>query len=428
MRGSKAMSEVVKRVPVQLELPPAHPSQHDFIYSFEKYKCRFLVAACGTKWGKTYGCSLRLVQEAWNNKGSLNWWVAPSYAQSKMAYSLVKKLLPKGMYQEYKADLRLVLLEPDGSERSEIHFKSGDNPDTLRGYAVNFCVMDEAARQPYESFVSILTTLTQTRGRAMFISTPKGRGYFYDIFQRGDLLREQFPEWRSVRLPTWLNPHVAVQSIEEMKHNLPEDAFRQEVAAEFLMDSAGVFRGINACVKGLLEAPLPQHRYVLGVYLARLRDFSVLTVMDRERKHVVYHDRFNQIEWAVQYHRIIETARLYNNALVVVDSTGIGDPIVETLRNAGIPIEPYKISGTTAKQQLIEKLRVAIEQAHISYPNIPVMIRELENYEYDITESGVIKYSAPEGFHDDCVVSLALANWVVDSAPWVYKFRSVRGI
>jgi hypothetical protein len=121
----------------------------------------------------TYGCTIALVKHAWTHKDSLNWWVAPTFSQSKMAYGLVKRLLPQGTYVEYKADLKIILLQPDGSEHSVIEFKSGDNPDSLRGFGVNFMVVDEAGRIPYESFVSVLTTTTQTRGKILFISTLK---------------------------------------------------------------------------------------------------------------------------------------------------------------------------------------------------------------------------------------------------------------
>src|SRR6185312_2006708 len=159
--------------PVTISLPPTHPLQGEFVNAFDSDPdLRFAVGACGTKFGKTYGCSIRLVKQAWDNKGSLNWWVAPSYSQSKIAYNLVKRLLPKDTYAEQKTDLRLVLLEPDGAEHSAIEFKSGDDPDKLRGFAVNFFVVDEAARISWESFVSVLTTVTQTRGKGIIISTP----------------------------------------------------------------------------------------------------------------------------------------------------------------------------------------------------------------------------------------------------------------
>lgn len=356
-----------------------------------------------------------------------------------MAYELVKRLLPPGTYQEYKADLKLQLLEPDGSDHSTIQFKSGDNPDTLRGFAVNFFVLDEAARMPYESFVSVMTTVTQTRGRGIIISTPNGRGWFYDVYQRGEKFDQEgnsllmpgeddvYPEWRSIRMPTWMNPHVDPKSIIELKRNLPEDVFRQEIAAQFLLDSAGVFRNIKSCIRGILEPYQHGHSYVMGVDLARLRDFSVLTIMDRQRKHTVYWERFKDTQWEVQYHKIISAARQYR-ATAVIDSTGIGDPIVQTIQNAGVRVEPYKIGSNIAKKQLIDKLRVNIEQGRISYPPLPIMLRELENYEYEISTNGTFKFSAPSGQNDDCVISLALANWGADADPFIYRHFNVRGI
>jgi len=403
----------------------------------------------------TYGCTIWLVKEAWEHKNSINWWVALTFPQAKMAYSLIKRLLPKDTYIEYKADLRLVLTEPDGSEHSVIEFKSADNSDSLRGFAVNAFVLDEAARMMYESFVSIVTTVTQTRGHGIIISTPKGRGWFFDVYQRGEKFEfdgtpkysphqidcigkecfcpnvDPFPEWMSVRLPTWTNPHVAVISIVEAQKNLPSDVFQQEFAAEFLDDSAGVFRNVNNCIKGqLFEDYIPGYQYVLGVDLARIRDYTVLTVLDTTRNHVVYVERFNQVAWEWQYHKIIQVARRYH-AVVCVDWTGIGDPIVETLRGAGLQMQPYKIGGSAAKQQLIEKLRVNIENGKISFPlnkYTQPMIRELKAFEYSFSEGGIIKYSAPSGSHDDCVISLALANWIGDVEPWVYRHWNQRGV
>lgn len=425
--------------PVTLQLPPAHPRQYEFLTMLDKPGVRFAVGACGTKFGKTYGTTAAMVQRAWDNKDSLNWWVSPTFDQSKMAYAHIKRLLPPNLYNDYKAELKLVLIHPDGSERSIIDFKSGDNPDSLRGYGVNFFVMDEAARCKYESFVSLMTTVTQTMGKGYIISTPKGRNWFYDVYQWGEKNdvegnalfaagEDPYPDWLSIRMPTWTNPHVPLEAIQAMKRTFPEDVYRQEVGAQFLLDSAGVFRGIKECIRGMLQPPVAGARYVMGVDLARLKDYSVLTVMDTATRHVVYFERFNQISWEIQYHRIIAAAKRYNNATVVMDSTGIGDPIVETITGSGVRVVPYKISGTAAKQQLIDKLRVNIEKQRISFPHIPVMVRELQNYEYVVTPSSVVKFSAPPGQNDDCVISLALGNWGADQAEWKYSYKQIRGI
>lgn len=426
--------------PVTLQLPPAHPEQYKFLTMLDEPGVRFAVGACGTKFGKTYGTTAAIVQRAWDVRDSMNWWISPTFNQAKMAFTMVMRLLPKGMYQEYRADLRLVILHPDGTERSFIDFKSADNPDSLRGYGVNFFVMDEAARCVYDAWISLYTTVTQTMGKGYIISTPKGRNWFYDVYQWGDKndsegnnkfiaegIVDDHPDFLSIRMPTWMNPHVKLAAVEAFRRNMPEDVFEQEVAAKFLTDSAGVFRGINQCIYGELEEPDPGKNYVMGVDLARIRDYSVIIVMDRKTRHVVHFERFNQIRWDVQYSRIIAAARKYR-APVCIDATGVGDPIVEAIQNSGISVIPYKIGGSAAKQHLIDKLRVSIENGGISFPHIPVLKRELEIYEYRVSPSGTVQFSAPPNQHDDCVMSLALCNEIADTGEFVYRYRNIRGV
>jgi hypothetical protein len=443
---------------VTLELPEPHPKQYELICAFElRQGVRFVAGACGTKFGKTYGCSIRIVKEAWENANSLNWWVAPTYDQATMAMNLIMKLLPPKMYLQYKADRTLIILNPDGTERSKIVFKSGEDPDNLRGYPVNFFIIDEAARMSYESFVSVMTTVTQTMGRGIIISTPKGRGWFHTVYQRGEKFTKDgrakykphlngcirnraldiicnctdtdpWEEWMAIRMPTGSNPHVSKQALQDAQKNLPEDVYKQEYLAEFLDESAGVFRGIKNCIRGSVEEPNPRLTYVMGVDLARLRDYTVLTVVERNRNHVVQYARFNKNTWEEQYYRIKEMAAAYK-AVCVVDTTGIGDPIVETLIGGGVSVIPYKMGGNLAKRQLIDKLRVNIEQGRISFPETyTALLRELEVFEYKITDSGVVQYESPDNEHDDCVISLALANWVADAEPFIYRYYQRRGV
>lgn len=430
-------------VPVTIQLPAPHAKQYELINAFELNNARFVVGACGTKFGKTFGCSIRLVQEAWNNQHSLNWWVSPTYAHSEMAYDIVKDMLPEGRYEEKKSDLTLLLKTPGGKQWSEIVFKSGEKESSLRGYGVDFFIMDEAARIKEESWNSVLTTVTQTRGRGIIISTPKGRGWFYDAYMKGEkfdakgrplygpMNPDKFPEWFSIRLATWHNPTVPIEAIRDAKRNTPEDVFRQEFAAQFLDDSAGVFRGVTECCQGsLLIPPMPGRKYVMGLDLARANDYSVIVVMDQAARHVVYIERFNQIDWEIQYDKIIQIAQRYN-CTVCVDESGLGDPVVSRLFHAGLRLEPYKITGSAKKHALIDKLRLNIEEGNISYPynrhTLP-LLDELRSYEMEFTPSGVVKYQSPRNKHDDTVIALALANWILDMAQSGYKMRFASGI
>jgi len=106
--------------------------------------------------------------------------------------------------------------------------------------------------------------------------------------------------------------------------------------------------------------------------------------------------------------------RKYNNATALIDSTGVGDPIFEDLRGMELDIEGYKFTNES-KKKLIEGLAIAIENQGIRFPDLPELVAELELFEYQITPSGNIQYSAPEGYNDDCVIALSLARWARES-------------
>jgi hypothetical protein len=137
-----------------------------------------------------------------------------------------------------------------------------------------------------------------------------------------------------------------------------------------------------------------------GIDLAKSVDFTVIIGIDNGG-NVAYFDRF-QMDW----HNTKETIRRLPAAPILADSTGVGDPILEDLKREGINIEGLKFTSQS-KQQLMEGLAQAIQQGKISYPE-GVIVDELDIFEYQFTANGV-RYSAPSGFHDDCVMALALA-------------------
>ncbi|WP_169725485.1 terminase large subunit domain-containing protein [Alicyclobacillus contaminans] len=366
---------------------------------------RFRVATCGRRWGKTYACANEIVKAAWENPGTLTWWVAPTYRQTMTAYRLITRNFRNAIAKDSKTELRI-----EWKSGGVTEFRSTDNFDALRGEGVSFLVIDEAAMVPREAWEAALRpTLSDTGGRCIIVSTPKGRNWFFGVWSRGQ--DPAFPEWESFKFPTSANPYIPPEEIEEARATLPSDVYRQEYEAEFLEDSAGVFRGIRDCVSGVLEGPQEGRRYVAGWDIAKHQDFSVIIVMDAERGHVVAFDRFNQVDYALQLNRVQNICMMYR-ARLLMDATGVGDPLLEQVKRLGIQVEGYHLSATS-KQQLIEHLAVKIERGEITFPEIPVLINELQQFQYEVTRAGNIRYSAPEGFHDDCVIALALATWQV---------------
>lgn len=362
---------------------------------------RFRLATCGRRWGKTYGAANEIMKSAWENTKTVNWWVGPVYKQTAIAYRIISNRWPGAIKEKSKTDGIIKLLN-----NSLIEFRSADNYDALRGEGVSFMVLDEAAyinRDAWEQ--ALRPTLSDKMGRALFVSTPKGRNYFFELYGRG--LDPEFTDYESFKFPTVSNPYIAATEVEEARRTLPMDVFRQEYEAEFLEDSAGVFRNIMSCVKGEFEEPKPGAYYAIGWDIAKHTDFSVMLVIDIDRRHIVAYDRFNQIDYTLQLTRLEKMARKYG-AKVIMDSTGVGDPVLEQVKKMGIDVEGYGFTNTT-KQQLIEKLVVAIENEEISFPNIPELIHELQLYQYEITRAGNVRYNAPQGYHDDTVIALGLA-------------------
>jgi phage FluMu gp28-like protein len=208
--------------------------------------------------------------------------------------------------------------------------------------------------------------------------------------------------------------------IDAERERLPERVFAQEYAGDFVEGAGQVFRYVRDAATGDWQAPVPGKRYVAGLDLAKIADFSVLAIMNQERQ-VVFVDRFNRLDWELQVTRVRAATDRYNRASILVDSTGAGEPIYESLRKAGLRVQPY---GFTAKSKsdLINNLSLMLEKRQIVLPKYelcPELIDELEAYEYSVTEAGTIRTNAPGGQHDDAVVSLCLAAWLLrrDPAP-----------
>ncbi len=386
-------------------------------WKIHKSKKRFRVVACGRRYGKTLMACNEIVKFALDHPNSNCGWVAPWFRQSKIAYRFIRRAFAKSqgvIVRKSDSDLRL-----EFANGSIIQFFSADNADSIRGEGYHFFVVDEAGDALHDPKVwtdAIYAALTDTNGRALIIGTPKGRNLFYQLFIRGD--DPAYPEWASFHARTSDNPYILRSAIEAAKQELPEDAYQQEYEAEFLEHGAGVFKGVDACISGVLDEnyqPEAGHQYVIGFDPAKYKDFSVMTLMDATARRVVRRwYRSNQIDYTVQLEMLSKLAVQFH-AFVLMDMTGVGDPLLEALkRKRGFTAEGYLFTHAS-KKALIEKLQLGIQNRDLSFPDIPVLLNELRIFEYQLTPGRQLTYSAPKGAHDDAVISLALAYFAAAS-------------
>jgi len=256
----------------------------------------------------------------------------------------------------------------------------------------------------------------------LFISTPKGRNWLWEIYQRGVSGEEG---WQSWTFPTSSNPFIAKEEIEAAKRDLPEMIFRQEYLAEFIDDAGGVFRRVQEAA--VLEPKEYEEgkQYIAGVDVAASVDFTVVSVLDAESKEMVYLDRFNRVDYPVLIDRLESVYHRYHLTSMVVETNSIGRPVIDELATRGLNIVPFTTTSAT-KQAIIQSLQSALENGSILVLNNPVLIGELLSFESKRAPSGSFTYSAPDGMHDDCVMSLAIA-WSglhekrVEYLPGLYK-------
>jgi hypothetical protein len=380
----------------------------DFQRAIHESKKRFKVVKIGRRGGKTELLINEQIRQAVNNPG-LHWICAPSYKQVKsISWTRLKALLKvdrdwKCNEQELSAHHPVI--------GTTLELKGTDNEDSLRGVGLKSVGLDEAASIKENVWPEIIRPmLADSRGPALFIGTPKGKNWFHDIYFKDD------PDWQSWGYPTSVNKYIHPDEIAQAKKDMSERLFRQEFLAEFLDDETGVFKKIRQCVTGEFQGPILGRFYVLGIDLAKTQDFTVLTVIDSVTRHVVAFERFQDVSWTEQKLRIQALAHKYNNALCVIDATGVGDPIVEDLQHCGLSLyydgdKPGFKFTNESKNRLIDNLAIAIESRLVTFPNIEVLVDELQRYEYQITTGGKIQYGAPDGRHDDAVTSLALSVW-----------------
>ncbi len=367
---------------MRIELPTPHINQQVILDSL----ARFRVVMCGRRFGKSELAQIEIIVDAL--KGKQVAYITPTYNLAKVFFDKLTKALP---FENNKSELS-IKFPNDGA----VYFFTGERLDNLRGRKFHLAVIDEGSFIPNleEGWQNaIRPTLTDYIGRALFLSTPKGKKFFYSLF-----LKSGEPDWESFKFTTYDNPYIDRGEIDDARLQLPQVVFEQEYMANPAENASNPFGSsyIKQCTFEVShEAPI-----VFGIDLAKSVDFTVIIGLDKNGS-VSYFDRF-QKDWR-------QTKQVINNLPkipMLIDSTGAGDPIFEDLQRDGLPVSGFRFTSTS-KQQLMEGLASAIQQRKITFPQGHIS-EELEIFEYQYTATGV-RYSAPQGFHDDCVIALGLA-------------------
>lgn len=393
--------------------PKLYQKQLDAIFTDKRYS----VVEASTKAGKTVGCAAWLVEQAFlcGAPGREFWWVAPILAQAKIAFKRIKRFLTRMAMDQYGSVHEVFTVNESGiitlMNGSVIVFKGADNPDSLYGEDVWAAVIDESTRCKEEAWHAIRSTLTATEGKARVIGNVRGKkNWAYKLARKAEQEMKAVAEGHkddTVYHYAKLTANDAVaggvlkqSEIEDAASTLGERIFNELYMAEPSDDGGNPFGlpSIAKCVRNLSNQPT----VAWGWDLAKSHDWTVGIGLDR-------HGDVTRFErWQGLWSETVTRIAAITDAPALVDSTGVGDPILEQLQAIHSDrFEGYKFN-TQSKQRLMEGLAADIQQGSVGFPQ-GIILDELEEFEFQYTKTGVI-YSAPTGYHDDCVCALALAR------------------
>jgi phage terminase large subunit-like protein len=374
---------------------------------------RFKVVAAGRRCGKSRLSAVTLLIEALNcPDGSSVMYVAPTMGQARtIIWDLLHELGRPVIKSSHINNLEITLING-----KKILVRGADNPDSLRGVSLTYLVLDECAFVKEDVWQKILrAALSDRKGRALFISTPSGRNWFYDVFQLGQSGEDE--EWKSWHFTTQDNETIDPKEIEAAKRTLSSFAFKQEYLSSFDTSGADVFKE-----EWFKTGPEPQYgSYVVAIDLAGFEEvaknasaskkkldesaIAIVKVTDSGDWFVekVLHGRWDIRETAVN---ILKTIRDYQPNAVGIERGALKNAVLPYLNdlmrknNIYAHIQDLTHGNRKKADRVVWSLQGRMEHGRITFN---------ENEDWDELRDQLIMFPT-SGVHDDLVDALSYVD------------------
>lgn len=222
---------------------------------------RYIVINCGRRAGKSFLVAPRMLQYSTEHPKSVVWYVAPNYKQAKqIMWAMLRDVIPSHAIAK-KNETELTIHLKNGSQ---IMLKGAEDPDSLRGVRIDFCVFDECAfiDKWSEVWKVIRPTLVDSKANVWFISTPNGFNHFKEMAERTD------PEWKYYHYTSYDNPFIDGAELDKAREEMDDDSFQQEFMGEFRKMSGLIYRSFK---RETHMVPLPN---IEGFTFYRSLDFG----------------------------------------------------------------------------------------------------------------------------------------------------------
>ena len=383
-----------------------HPKQREMVQSIIESESKFHVACVGRQFGKSL-MAINLSLYWMINDGPCKvLWISPTYSQTaKVQKEIMQAIGESNLVKSCNYSENNITLK----NGSEILFRSAEKYDNIRGLTIEYGVLDECAFMKEDAWREAIRPVFMVKGKkVLFISTPKGKNWFHELFQ----LARSYDHSNYVAYTgsSYDTPYISPEEIEDAKRTLPENVFQQEYLAKFIDSGGEVFSNLE---KNLFTSYTPpQGRVFCGIDLGKQEDYTVATFIDSTGKIVDIY-RANAQEWTTMTQEILTRIRKWN-ATTMVEVNSIGDVIFEQIKKEWQDTHPF-VTTSKSKNEIVEGLILDMNETQIQIPNkqlFPYLLSELEVFTYEYNpKTRSIRYGHPTGLHDDTVISLAIANY-----------------
>jgi hypothetical protein len=344
----------------------------------------------------------------------------PIYKQCKKVFRGLKKMLRHlGKYMDFNSTDLLITFW----NGSTIQFFTCEN-DSCRGETFDAIIVDEAcfvASDIWQRAVQPTVQVSLSKknelgmvgfcGKVLLTSTPKTKNWFHGIVTKNGK--------RTVvtRFTSEEGGLIAKEILEEIKTQIPEQAYRNEYLGEFLDSGNGLFKYTNSIIPPEIFKTLPKVGHVAGVDVASKDDWLVLTIQDRSGR-VIFQDRWRHMEYKDMLD--IVKARLveYGSPLCYIETNGCGQMPYEYLKGVYSRTKEWTTTASN-KTDIITKLQMDFISGAVQIPDEQTLKDELDYFTCEWSDKGNPKFGGSNGFHDDRVMSLAICNFNRDKIVFV---------
>lgn len=342
--------------------------------SIAKDTHRFRVVCCGRRFGKTTLAVLEMVAKAVYGDNRTICYIAPTYQQARdIAWQELKKKCGNALFKVNESRLELTITTVNGGT-SSIILRGWESIETLRGQKFDFIVVDEIAsmRNWHINWQEVIRpTLTDTRGEALFISTPKGFNHFYDLY----CLETKDTDYKSFHFTTYDNGYIPYDEIEKAKKELTEDRFAQEYLADFRKTEGLVYKEFNRQKHVYTNRRITPIEIDVGVDFGYTNPSALLKIVQ---------DSDNNFYVMEEYYKTGKTTpELIDVARSMAANYYFPDPAepdrIEEMRRAGLNVRDVSKEIEAGIQTVRELLKADRLFIHASCENL---IAEFETYSY----------------------------------------------